>query len=55
MDEIFVSWATPNKPIVDRIIDRLSDLGMPVNEYSRRLRGGGEIRPFIVQGSLSKI
>lgn len=50
MDEIFVSWATPNKPIVDRIIDRLSDLGMPVNEYSRRLRGGGEIRPFIVQG-----
>jgi hypothetical protein len=39
----------PNQSIVDRIIDRLGDLGMPVNEYSRKLRGGGEIRPYIVQ------
>ena len=49
MDEIFVSWGMPNKSVVDRIIDRLGDLGMPVNEYSRRLRGGGEIRPYIVE------
>ena len=49
MDEIFVSWGMPNKSIVDRIIDRLGDLGMPVNEYSRELEGGGEIRPYIVE------
>jgi hypothetical protein len=49
VDEIFVSWAKPNQSLVDRIIDRLGDLGMPVNEYSRKLRGGGEIRPYIVE------
>jgi hypothetical protein len=39
----------PDKSIVDRIIGRLGDLGMPVNEYSRELEGGGEIRPYIVE------
>ncbi len=48
MDEIFVSWAMPDKSVIDRIIGRLDDLGMPVNEYSRRLTAGGEIRPYIV-------
>jgi hypothetical protein len=48
MDEIFVSWAMPDKALVDRVIDRLDALGMPVNEYSRRLVGGAGIRPYIV-------
>lgn len=50
MEEIFVSWGLPDKSIVDRIIGRLDDLGMPVNEYSRKLPAGGEIRPYIVDG-----
>lgn len=49
MDEIFLSWGMPDKPVVDRIIGRLDDLGMPVNEYSRRLPAGGEIRQYIVE------
>jgi hypothetical protein len=49
VDEIFVSWGMPDKSVVDRIIGRLGDLGMPVNEYSRRLPGGGEIRPYIIE------
>jgi hypothetical protein len=49
VDEIFVSWGMPNKSIVDRIIGRLNDLGIPVNEYSRMLPAGGEIRPYIVE------
>jgi hypothetical protein len=28
VDEIFVSWAMPDKSVVDRIIGRLDDLGM---------------------------
>ena len=44
MDEIFISWGMPDKSI----IGRLGDLGMPVNEYSRSLPGGDEIRPYIV-------
>jgi TIR domain len=50
MEEIFLSWGMPDKSLVDRIIGRLADLGMPVNEYSRMLRAGGEIRPYIVRG-----
>jgi hypothetical protein len=49
VDEIFVSWGMPDKSIADRIIGRLGDLGMPVNEYSRELSAGGEIRPYIVE------
>lgn len=49
MDEIFISWGTPDKSIVDRIVGRLNDVGMPVNEYSRSLPAGGEIRPYIVE------
>jgi TIR domain len=49
VDEIFVSWAMPDKAIVDRIIGHFDDLGMPVNEYSRRLTAGGEIRQYIVE------
>jgi hypothetical protein len=50
VDEIFVSWGTPDKPVADRIIERLNDLGMPVNEYSRRIRAGDEIRHYVVDG-----
>jgi len=49
VDEIFVSWGMPDKSIVDCIIGRLGALGMSVNEYSRSLPGGGEIRPYIVE------
>jgi hypothetical protein len=50
VDEIFVSWGMPDKSIVDRIVGRVDDLGMHVNEYSRQLPAGDVIRQWIVEG-----
>jgi hypothetical protein len=47
MNEIFVSWASPDKQTADRLVDRLTAAGLPVNEYSRRMRTGDEIRSWV--------
>jgi TIR domain-containing protein len=49
VDDIFVSWAAPDRAVVDRIIGRLEDAGLPVNEYSRKMRTGANIRQWINQ------
>jgi hypothetical protein len=53
VNEIFLSWAAPDKQTVDRIISPIDDAGLPVNEYSRDMRAGEEIRPWIV-GSIEE-
>jgi hypothetical protein len=49
VNEIFVSWSTPDKATVDSLIDRLVDVGLSVNEYSRQIRVGEEIRPWVIE------
>jgi TIR domain len=49
VNEIFISWAAPDRITVDKIIDRMDDAGLPVNEYSRKMRAGQDIRQWIVQ------
>ncbi|HEY2579193.1 MAG TPA: toll/interleukin-1 receptor domain-containing protein [Streptosporangiaceae bacterium] len=49
MNDIFVSWASPDKAVADRIISRLEDAGLPVNEYSRKMPTGANIRKWINQ------
>lgn len=49
VNDIFVSWALPDKAVVDRIINRLEDAGLPINEYSRKMPTGAKIRQWISQ------
>ncbi len=50
VDDIFVSWASPDKPVVDRIVDQLLDAGLRIHEYSRGMRTGENIREWINEG-----
>lgn len=45
-----MSWASPDKLIVDRIVDRLLDADLPVHEYSRGMRIGENIEEWINEG-----
>jgi hypothetical protein len=48
--DIFVSWALPDKQIVDRIVGRLLHSGLRVHEYSRDIRTGANIQEWVNEG-----
>ena len=45
--DIFVSWSTPDKESVDRLVNRMQDTGLSVLEYSRKIDAGEEIRRWV--------
>jgi hypothetical protein len=49
-DSIFISWSMPDKETFERFVRRLEDVGLTVNEYSRRIHAGEEIRKWVGTG-----
>jgi hypothetical protein len=47
MADIFISWANPDRGTVDRLVERLLDVGLPVCEYSRHMPPGTELRQWV--------